>query len=745
MAIRGGPAPVWAGRGGRFRIRFGAVKAKKLIPLLVIAAGLLAYGNALSDSFVFDDHWSILENPLIRQLSRPGEILARSSRPLMDFSLALNYAMGGLNPWGYHAANIAIHILAALVLYGILRRTFLLAGPRSPWGASSAWLAGTVALIWVVHPLQTESVTYTVQRAESLMGLFYLLTLYCVIRGSGSTRGMGWNAAAVCSCLLGMASKEVMVTAPVVVLLYDRVFLAKTWREVLQRRWGLYAGLAATWLLLPVLMPRTPVAARWHPTAGFAYKGFTPLQYALTQPSVILHYLRLAFWPSPLCLDYGWGFGWPVARTVGEALPGLVVVGGLFAAMVYAWWRKPALGFLGAWFFLILAPTSSVVPIADLVFEHRMYLSLAAVVTLVVAGVFALQLKLSGARCAQGRTLGWGVGGVAVVLLAFLTIQRNFDYRSELGIWQDTVGKSPGNPRAHYNLGVALEQAGRFPEAFQEYEQAVRIKPDYDEAQNNLGQALIGLGRFPEAVEHLEQALLVSPDFVEAHCNLGNALLQVGRGQDAITHLEQAIRLKPDLPVAHYNLGNAFSQAGRAQEAIAQYEEALRIRPDYTEAHVNLGTVLQQAGRLKDAMAQYEQALLLRPDLPEAHYNLGYALSQVGQSHDAIGQLEQAMRLRPTYAEPRIYLAWLLATLPQAQGGDPGRAVTLAQQACDLTSNRVPAYLDILSVAESAAGRSADAIVTSQKALELARSLGQAQLAGQIETRLQSYRAGHAP
>jgi tetratricopeptide (TPR) repeat protein len=199
------------------------------------------------------------------------------------------------------------------------------------------------------------------------------------------------------------------------------------------------------------------------------------------------------------------------------------------------------------------------------------------------------------------------------------------------------------------------------------------------------------------------------------------------------------------MPLAHYNLGNAYSQAGRGPEAIAQYEQALRIRPEYTEAHVNLGTALQQAGRIKEAIAQYEQALALQPDLPEAHYDLGYAFSQAGQSQDAIGQLEQAIRFRPSYAEPRIYLAWLLATLPQAQGGDPGRAVTLAQQACDLTGNRVPAYLDILSVAESAAGRSDDAVVTGQKALDLARSLGQAQLAGQIEARLQSYRASHGP
>ncbi len=354
--------------------------------------GLLAYHNSLHAGFVLDDQPHITENPRIRQLWPPWDIVLHTSRPVVLFSVAVNYALGGLNPWGYHLFNVGVHILAALTLFGVARRAFVSEPLRSRFGEAAEWLAAVISLIWLAHPLQTEAVTYTIQRGESLMGLFYLLTLYCVVRGSGAPRSQGWSMAAVASCALGMASKPVMVTAPVVILLYDRAYLAKSWRDVMKRRWILHACLAATWLLLPRLLANG--STEWNESAGFAYNGVPPLDYALTQSGVILHYLRLAFWPQPLCFDYCCAYGWPVARTVGDAAPGLMVVGALLAVTIWTWWRNPALGFLGVWFFLILVPTSSFVPVADLAVEHRMYLPLAAVAAMVTVGGFAMGQNL---------------------------------------------------------------------------------------------------------------------------------------------------------------------------------------------------------------------------------------------------------------------------------------------------------------------------------------------------------------
>jgi protein O-mannosyl-transferase len=674
----------------------GAIGAK-WIPLIIGLFGVAAYYNSLHVPFIFDDRFHIVENIRIRQFWPPWPYLLHTSRPVVYLSLALNYALGGLDPLGYHAFNIAVHIAAALVLYGILRRTFLSSSLRLPFGASSGWAAGLTALIWLVHPIQTESVTYTIQRGESSMGLFYLLTVYCVIRASASARSTLWYAAAVASCWLGLGCKGVILTAPVVVLLYDRVFLAQSWGKALRQRWQLYAALAASWLWYPLLLSQAPV--EWKESAGFDYAGASPLQYASTQPGVILHYLQLVFWPDKLCLDYGWR----AARTAGDVVPQLLIVGALLVAAAWAWRRgQQAVGFAGAWFFIILIPTSSFIPIADLAVEHRMYLSLAAVVALTVAGAFLLARRLG------VPAMVWAACGVIVLSLTVLTIRRNLDYASDLAIWRDTVDKSPGNPRAQYDLGHALEVADRPQEAIEHYKKAVEEKPDYVDALNNLGHVLS-----------------VS-----------------GSAQDAAVYLEKAIQLKPGLAEAHFNLGYALAQQGSIKDAIAQLEEAIRIRPDFRDAHHNLGIALAMDGRIDEAIDHWERALTLGPDSADTHNNLAYALSQTGRMREAISHYEWALRLKPDYVQALDGLAKLLATLGAADGGDPNRAIELASRACASTGNRVAGYLETLAMSYASANRFDDAISTAQEAIEVARAAGQPDVARRIESSMEGYRHG---
>jgi tetratricopeptide (TPR) repeat protein len=635
------------------------LKAQKVIPLLVIGIGLLVYDNSFRNAFIFDDLVHIVQNPHVCHLWPPWESLAHSTRPVVNLSLAANYALGGLDPWGYHLFNVGIHIIAALILYGVVRLTLLTKALRSRFGGSAGWLAGFVSLIWLVHPLQTESVTYVIQRGESLMGLFYLLTLYCVIRSSGSLRSTWWRAGAVASCALGMASKPVMVTAPLVVLLYDRIFLAQSWREVMKQRWVFYAFLAATWLLLPLLLASAPM--EWKDTAGFAYKEIPPLQYALTQPGVILHYLRLAFWPSPLCLDYGWHYGWPLVRTLGGALPALPIVGVLLIATLWTCWRKPALGFLGLWFFMILAPTSSFIPVADVIFEHRLYLSLAAVIALVAVGGFEVGNRLLGAQQRMRRILEWGVSGALVLVLGSLTFQRNRDYSSELTIWQDTVVKCPGNPRAQNNLGKALLGIGKFQEAIGHFERAIQIKPGYAVAYDNMGTALAQTDKMQEAIEQFDRALQLQPDLSDAQFNMARALAQLGRLPEAVGHYEQALRLNPNDAEAHEELGNTLLALKKVPEAVQHWQQAVQIKPDYAEPRNNLAVALAQAGRLPEAVEQFQQVVRITPDDPEAHFNLANVLLASGQEPEAIQHYREALRLKPDFVEAQKRLEQLRA------------------------------------------------------------------------------------
>jgi tetratricopeptide (TPR) repeat protein len=695
---------------------------------LIIAVGLGAYHNSFQGPFILDDVPSIAENSRIRSLLPIWDVLSPSAssmvggHPVVNFSLAINYALGGLAVWGYHALNLTIHLLAALTLFGIVRRTFSrqecwsIGLRQECWstgvmecserfgssrvllatsGASAEWIALAVAILWMVHPLQTEAVTYISQRGEELMGLFYLLTLYGFIRGgegSGSAgaspsppqagtpvppetagsagaspsnwpRGSAalrrWFVLSVVACGLGMATKEVMVTAPVMVLLYDRTFVSGSFREAWARHWRLYLGLACTWLVLGCLMAGSSnLVGR-----GVGYGlGITWWSYAFTECRVVVQYLRLALWPHPLVFDYGDAIGGGITLShFAEAAPYALILAVLIVGILFELRWQPAIGFVGAWFFVILAPSSSVVPVAGQpMAEHRMYLPLAAVVTMAVVGAFEIGKRLVLKR---GAVVGWITGGTVAVLFSFLTVERNRDYNSALSIWQDTVKKRPDNARAQNNLGLALDQLGRRQEAVGRYEQALRVQPDYAEAHNNMGLALVQQGELEQAIDQYRQALQAKPDLAKAHNNLGNALLRTGRLPEAIEQYEKALQIRPDLAEAHDNLGYALLQAGKVPAAIDEYQQALRIKPDYAEAHSNLGLALVQQGRVREAMAQWEQALSIDPDFTDAHYNLGLALQRQDRLPEAIDQYEQALRIQPDYAEAHYNMGIALERL----------------------------------------------------------------------------------
>ena len=597
------------------------MKVRQLTPLLVIVAGLLAYHNSFTGGYVFDDVRSIPENPTIRHLWPIGQCLSPpqrdwltvEGRPLINLSLAINYALGGSNVWGYHALNLAVHILAGLTLLGIVRRTLLQPALRERFGAPANELALAIALLLTVHPLQTESVTYMIQRAESIMGLFYLLTLYCFIRGAASVRAGLWYGLSATACALGMASKEVMVTAPLMVLLYDRAFLSGSFRETWRRRWRLSLGLAATWIVLGFVLVSAGVFTYASMTAQrTAVKWW---QYLATEPGVILYYLRLSLWPSPLCLNHPW----PIVRTWTSLLPSAVVVVLLWGTSVWAWKRNRALGFAGAWFFLILVPTSTVIPLEGPFYEHRMYLPLAAVVSLVVMGLSSLVPTLRSGRV--GRK-GLTVFVAAAIGLGFLTARRNRDYRNEITICADAVAKFPNETLPHYNLAVSLGRAGRIEEAITQYGQALQINPDFGEAQYNLALALAQVGRVEEAIGYFEQAMRPGPGSAEANYNLGLALVRAGRAPEAIRYFQETVRLTPEDAEAQNNLAVALIQQGRIQEAIGHWEQALRITPDDAEVHYNLGNALLALGKAPEAAEHYEQALRLKPDFVEAQKRL---------------------------------------------------------------------------------------------------------------------------
>ena len=640
----------------------------RLAAVAICLAIVSAYHNSFRGPFVFDDEPAVLDNPTIRQLwpiwqplAPPAEMTV-SGRPLANLTLAVNYALSGTHTWSYHAFNLLVHMLAALTLFGVVRRTLdrahnqgLLPGKGKPRKAApppvlkqgpappdvsaagprpgdSTFLALAITLLWALHPLQTEAVTYVVQRVESLMSLFFLLTLYCFIRSVEAPRPWIWQGCAIAACLLGAATKEVIALAPILVLLYDRTFIAGSFAAAWRQRWRMHLALAFTWVVLAAMVASTG----WNRngTSGFDV-GVPPSAYWLTQFEAVARYLWLSFWPHPLVFEYGTFW----VRQAANALPYALLVLPLAVATLVALWRWPVVGFLGAWFFGILAPTSIMPGRIQMIVEHRMYLPVAALIALAAVGVAARF-----GRAGMVALLAWAGA------LGCLAESRNAVYRDAYSLWSDTVAKRPDNDRAHNNLANAMVDRGLIADAIVHYQTALRLKPDYPEAHSNLGNALLKAGRGAEAIAECQKALQLEPAYAKAHNNLGNALLEAGRIQEALTHYHAAVRLKPGDPKNHYNLGNAWLKAGRLRDAIAEYETALRIQPEDAEARYNLGNALLQAKRVPEAIEQYVMALRLNPGYVDAHTNLGNALLQEDRISEAIAQFEAVLQDQPNYA-----------------------------------------------------------------------------------------------
>lgn len=580
--------------------------------LVIVVAGAVAYAGGLSGPFVFDDRGSIVDNHTIEELGRAQVLRApdetpTAGRPLVNVSLALNYALAGREVTGYHVANIAIHLLCGLAVFGIARRA-----------QPDVNAAFAIALVWTVHPLNSEAVNYVTQRSESLMALFYLLTLYCALRAFEGAAGRArWEMGAVLACALGMASKESMVTAPLMVVLFDRIFLFPSLAAAMRARGRLYAGLAATWLVLAALVWSAPRNL----SAGFAAHDADMWTYVLNQTVMLTRYLWLAIWPRDLVLYYGW----PMPMTLGDVLPQALFVLALLALTTFALWRRRRAGFLGAWFFLALAPTSSVLPIVTEVgAERRMYLALVALVAL---SVVAFRTLVSSSRVRAAAL------ALATLALGAGTVARTTEYQSSLSLAETTVARWP-TPGAHSMLGTELAAAGQLAAAERHLREAAPVHPP---AQYYLGTVLNAQGQRSEAIDHLKAFVAGQPPELDqvhlARAVMAGALTKEGRLDEAAEQYRAMLANDPGDGQALGLLASILLSQQRPVEAIALYERAVASNPTDVTSIVGLGVALASNGQLDDAIAAFRRALVQDPGNTHAQQNLARALAMKKTGH----------------------------------------------------------------------------------------------------------------
>jgi len=596
---------------------------------LIILLTVVAYIPALRGGFIWDDDSYVTDNTTLRTMDGLRRIwfevatkneagVTPQYYPLTSTSFWLDYHLWQLAPSGYHVINIGLHALNAMLVFLALRKL----------GVRGAWLAGA---IFALHPVHVESVAWITERKNVLSGFFYLGALLAYLRFlTGSAIGLDfgaamrspvtgigpkpwkfyWLAIGLYGCAL--LSKSVTCSLPVTILLlvwWKRGRLG--WRDVAALLPFLALGLGLGLITMKAENPQYALSA---------------LDRCLVAGRNLWFYAGKLAWPQNLTFVYPrWhidaGLWWPWLYPVGAV--GVIVGlwrlrerwgrGALVGVLFFVVTLLPASGFFGIFYFHY-----------SYVADHFQYLASVGLIALAASGGTGMCERLG----PRGRSIGAVTAAVLLTALGTLTWGQTHVYRNLETLWRDTLAKNPQCWLAHNNLGVVLKDQGKVPEAIAQYEQALRIDPNYHETYYNLGVVLQDQGKVLEAIAYYERALQIEPKYPEAHNNLGNALAQTGRMGEAIAHYEQALQIKPDYARAQNNLGNVFMQEGKVSAAIGHYEEALRIKPDYVKAHDNLGNALAQTGRIEEAIAHYKQALRIKPDDAEAQSALARLQAQ---------------------------------------------------------------------------------------------------------------------
>ncbi|HIJ78109.1 MAG: tetratricopeptide repeat protein [Desulfobulbaceae bacterium] len=597
------------------------IKQQHLLSLaLLIVTGFLLYANTLDAPFYLDDDRHIRQNPHIRLTEITWQGLKEAAfkspsknRPVANISLALNYYIDGYHPRGYHLFNISIHVLTAVFLYLLLCTT--LSGPILRHKSHYLFIGLSSALFWLVHPLNTQSVTYIIQRMNSLAALFFVLSLYLYARarsGEGKNQILLLIGSGLAG-LLAMGSKENAASLPFFIALYEWYFV-----QDLKRTW-LYKAIPIAIFLAALLFffyLGAPSPERL--TSSFAHRDFNLQQRLLTELRVVLFYLTLFVFPTPgrLSLEHDFVISHSLLSPP-TTLCAAIILSAMIVAAVLTAKKHRLISFALLWYLGNLLIESSFVNL-EIIFEHRTYVP----IMFICPALLALLLKRRPTIPLGAKVTMSGL----IIILSIFTYARNEDWRSPMKFWQSCVNVAPNNARSHNNYGVVLRD-------------------------NKL---------FAQSIEEIQKALILKPDFVNAHVNLGNTYLEKGDFQQAILHFEKALAMKPDYYDVYSNLGNTYVKMGRFDQAEKYFKKNLAANPKNLEAMVNLAAILARNNKTYEAIALFEKARDLSPKNPDIRFNLAMAYSASGMTGKAINEFQNVLRLNPNDLWAQRYLQRLV-------------------------------------------------------------------------------------
>jgi tetratricopeptide (TPR) repeat protein len=672
--------------------------------VLLVLVTIALYWPAMQCGFInFDDPEYVSENPHVQGgLNWEGVKWAFSNTkqgaywaPLMWLSHELDCQFFGLNAWGHHLMNVLLHAANTALVFLVFQRM-----------TRATWRSLMLAVLFGWHPLRVESVAWVTERKDVLSTLFWMLTLLAYVKYVGASqvrdsKSKVWYGVALAMFVFGLMSKAMLVTMPCVLLLLDywplERFKPGRARQLVMEKIPFFALAVAASIVTYVVQKHGGAVATVENLPLGARSGNALISCC--------RYLGKMFWPTDLAVFYPHPGYWPLEQVL---LAGVFLCG-ISMLLFVKRGRYPYLLMGWLWFVGTLVPVIGFVQVGEQSMADRFtYVPSLGMLIIAIWGVYELARRWRYHKIALAV-----VGSAAIVLCLALTRQQIGYWKDSETIFRHTLEVTQKNYIAHNNLGSALDKKGQTDEAISQFQEAIRLKPDFALAYDNLGNALSNQGQTDEAISLFKAAIHLKPDDALARNNLGNALDKKGQSDEAIRLFKAAIRLKPDYADAHYNLGVALFKKGQSDEAISQFQEAIRLQPEYAEAHNNLGNSLFSKGQTFEAIGQYQEAIRLKPDDAEAHYDLGNALFKQGQTDEAIGQYQEAIRLKPDFALAHDNLGNILF-----KKGQTDEAIGQYQEAIRLKPEYAKAHNN-LGVAFFNQGQTEEAMSQFQEAIRL--------------------------
>ena len=624
-------------------------RKKKLLSITILCLlGVMAYSNTFRSPFHFDDIRVIVENSAITDLYNLKNIFSFYPARFITFlSFALNYHLHQFNVPGFHIFNLAVHLGCGILVWWFSLLTFstpVISGQKIAKRADL--IALFAGLVFLAHPLQTQGVTYIYQRATSLATLFYLSSLCFYIKARllteqkiSPTVSKCYYGFSLLATIIAMFTKEITVTIPLAICLYEFSFFRA------KRRRLDWKSIAPFLFTLPVIFLTlaftkfvnfTDIYSKTKPLWGISSR-----HYLLTQFRVLVTYLRLVFLPLNQNLDYDY----PISTALTElpVLASLLLLAGILILAVRLFRNYRLISFGIFWFFLTLLPESGIIPLQDVIFEHRLYLPMLG---------FSIFLVSSLAYLLENKSLKIlpAILVIPVVVYAGLAYSRNNLWKDDIGLWHDTVRKSPGKARPYNNLGLAYQNEGSFLQAFLGFNEAIKLDPDYANAYNNRGNIYHAQGRFKQALADFDRAIQLNPGYAKAYNNRGVVYQEQGNFEQAIADFNQAIKIDPYYLKAYNNRKLAYQGKANPSREFLDFNNAADTVLAQAEVCYNRGLVYQNQGDLEKAILEYSNALEADPNLAVAYNNRGVAYQNQGDFKRAFLDFDQAIKIHPDYA-----------------------------------------------------------------------------------------------